>query len=104
MNELKTQAEELGIKVDGRWSEERLHQEIDKALGAPQVEPFGGNGDHDGDGKAGGSVKAERLIPVRINRDFWDANGERHRKGSIMDATVEEALDGAESGALSRVK
>lgn len=35
MEELKAQAEALGIKVDGRWSEERLQDEIDKALAAP---------------------------------------------------------------------
>lgn len=35
MEELKAQAEALGIKVDGRWSEERLQDEIDKALEAP---------------------------------------------------------------------
>jgi hypothetical protein len=29
---LKEQAEELGIKVDGRWSESRIQEEIDKAL------------------------------------------------------------------------
>lgn len=37
MEELKAQAEALGIKVDGRWSEERLQDEIDKALEAPAV-------------------------------------------------------------------
>lgn len=35
MDELKKQAEELGIEVDGRWGEERLRAEIDKALDAP---------------------------------------------------------------------
>lgn len=35
MDELKKQAEELGIKVDGRWSAERLQAEIDEALNAP---------------------------------------------------------------------
>lgn len=30
--DLKAQAEDLGIKVDGRWSDERLQSEIDKAL------------------------------------------------------------------------
>lgn len=39
MDELKAQAEELGIKVDGRWSEERLQSEIDKALSADDEEP-----------------------------------------------------------------
>lgn len=32
MDELKKQAEELGIKVDGRWSAERLQAEIDEVL------------------------------------------------------------------------
>lgn len=35
MDELKKQAAELGIKVDGRWSAERLQAEIDEALDAP---------------------------------------------------------------------
>ena len=34
MDELKKQAAELGIKVDGRWSEERLQAEIDEKLAA----------------------------------------------------------------------
>ncbi|HET7413890.1 MAG TPA: helix-hairpin-helix domain-containing protein [Pararhizobium sp.] len=46
----------------------------------------------------------EKLIPVRINRDFWDADGKRHRKGTVVEVPVEAALDGVETGALSRVK
>lgn len=46
----------------------------------------------------------EKLIPVRINRDFWDSEGTRHRKGTVVEVPVEAALDGVESGALSRVK
>lgn len=46
----------------------------------------------------------EKLIPVRIERDFWDADGKRHRKGTIVEVPVETALDGVETGALSRVK
>lgn len=29
---LKEQAEELGIKIDGRWSDSRIEEEIDKVL------------------------------------------------------------------------
>jgi hypothetical protein len=51
---------------------------------------------------------AEKLITVRIERDFWVKNdkGEtiRHRKGTIIDVPVEAALEGVETGALSRVK
>lgn len=34
MDKLKKQAEELGIKVDGRWSEDRLREEIETAQAA----------------------------------------------------------------------
>lgn len=46
----------------------------------------------------------EKLIPVTILRDFWDAEGKRHHKGKVVEVPVEAALDGVESGALSRVK
>lgn len=118
MSDLKQQAEALGIKIDGRWSDERIQHEIDKvhaeAKRAEKAEPFGGEGDHDGDGKPGGSVRPgvidgtlpakAVLLPFRINRDFWDDTGARHRKKSIVEMTAEEALDGIETGALSRVK
>ena len=38
MEELKAKAEALGIEVDGRWSEKRLQEEIDK-VAAPAVQP-----------------------------------------------------------------
>lgn len=108
MDDLKALAEELGIKIDGRWSDERIQQEIDKALGAPaKPEPFGGKGDHDGDGKAGGSVKAEKMVPVRVKRDYWigePGNAQRIRKGTVVEVPIEAALDGLESGILERVK
>jgi len=73
-------------------------------------QPFGGKGDHDGDGKPGGSVKANGMVTVRVLRDYWVANEadpdqpERIRKGTIVDVPVEAALDGIESGTLARVK
>jgi hypothetical protein len=42
MDDLKKQAEELGIKVDGRWSAEKLQEKIDERLAeepAPAPEP-----------------------------------------------------------------
>lgn len=65
-------------------------------------QPFGGKGDHDGDGKPGGAAPA--LIAVEVLRDFWDDNGDRHRAGTVVEVSVEAALDGVESGALSRVR
>lgn len=113
MSDLKKQAAELGIKVDGRWSDERIQEEIDAKLAEPAPDPDGNLPDpdlqqqrdpldHDGDGKKGGAAPA--LIPVRVKRDFWDAGGARHRKGTVVEVSVEAALDGIETGALSRVK
>ncbi|BEV44771.1 hypothetical protein [Afipia carboxidovorans] len=87
MSDLKTQAEELGIKVDGRWSDERIQQEI------AAVKPA-----------AATSEPRARVQPFKINRDYWDEQGARHRKGEIVELTADDALDGLESGALSRVK
>ena len=47
---------------------------------------------------------ADKLIKVKILRDFWDKEGKRHRAGKIVEIPVEAALDGVETGALSRVK
>ena len=45
MDELKKQAEELGVKVHGNWGEARLQAEIDKALDAPALEAAGDKAD-----------------------------------------------------------
>lgn len=45
-----------------------------------------------------------QTIPVRIKRDIWDEDGKRHRKGTIIELPVEAAMDGVESGAVTRVK
>lgn len=50
------------------------------------------------------AASRDKLIPVMIERDFWDKDGNRHRKGTIVEVPVEAALDGVETGALSRVK
>lgn len=95
MDDLKKQAEELGIKVDGRWSEDRLRQEIDKVLEAPaeeepKQEPFGGKGDHNGDGKPGGSVKSK--LPVRLLRGYAPLDGGRKLiAGEVVELPAQEA-------------
>lgn len=35
MDDLRAQAEELGISIDKRWSADTLQKKIDEALGAP---------------------------------------------------------------------
>ena len=47
---------------------------------------------------------AEKLIKVKILRDFWDKDGERHRSGKVVEIPMESALDGIEAGTLARVK
>ena len=102
--DLLKQAEELGIKVDKRWGDDRIQSEIDAKLAETPAGPL----DHDKNGKKGGSAPA--LIPMRVERDFWVDNPEnkdeptRHRQGKVMEFTVDEAMTGLETGALSRVK
>jgi hypothetical protein len=55
MDDLLQQADELGIKVDKRWSEKRLQQEIDTALGAPAQEA---------------EEVAEKSFPVKLNKNY----------------------------------
>lgn len=47
---------------------------------------------------------AEKTIKCVILRDFWDKDGKRQPAGKEVDLTAEDAMDGVESGALSRVK
>lgn len=54
MDDLLQQAEELGIKVDKRWSEKRLQQEIDAALEAPAKE----------------AEVADKTFPVKLNKNY----------------------------------
>lgn len=54
MDDLLKQAEELGIKVDKRWSEKRLQQEIDTALGAPAQE----------------AEVADKPFPVKLTKNY----------------------------------
>lgn len=88
MNDLEKQAEELGIKVDGRWSEERLQQEIDKVLAAPKT-----------------PVKAEKpapKTPVKLLYDTWLEEDIRTAAGTVIDVTVAEAKKLIASGKAER--
>lgn len=91
-------ARSLGIKVDGRWSEERLEQEIAKAedaMTAPPPPP---------------APKAPETIPVRVLRDFWtaeigpDGDNVRVRANTIIDVPPMQAIEMIEAGAVERVR
>lgn len=107
--DLLKQAAELNIEVTGNATEEALQAAIDEVLAEDASSKPRDPLDHDGDGKKGGSKPkakpaAAKTYPYCINRDFWDEHGERHRKGTIVEMTADDAQDGLESGALSRVK
>lgn len=47
---------------------------------------------------------APATVKCVILRDFWDADGERHRAGEDVEVPVEAAFEGIEKGILARVK
>lgn len=78
MTDLEKQAQELGIKVDGRWSEERLQEEIDKALAAPKAEQ---------------KPKVEKLFPIKLVRNYRPVSAEffiLDEEGDYREPTEEE--------------
>lgn len=99
MDDLLKQAEELGLKIDRRWSEKRLQQEIDTALAAPAQE----------------AKLADKTFPVKLNKNYRPAgefmierindSGEIYLDepnevevfkvpaGTVIHVTVEEARD-----------
>lgn len=101
----ETYREVIGKNAFNGWDAFELQKRIDAVRpgGTPPTEPARRDPlDHDGNGKKGGVVA--KTFAYRINRDFWDEAGDRHPKGEILDLTAEDAQDGLESGALSRVK
>lgn len=49
---------------------------------------------------------AEKMIKVRVLRDFWptDLDVDRVRAGTITEVDMETLVDGLEKGILERVK
>jgi hypothetical protein len=56
--------------------------------------------------KAADAPEAAPIATVlcRVLRDYWPAEDERVRAGTIVDLPVSEALDGIEEGRMERVK
>ena len=72
--ELEKQAGELNIKVDGRWSDDRLQQEIDKALAEPKQEQ-------------------EKLFPVKLVKNYRPIGRFQVKtEDGYRDPTAEEEL------------
>lgn len=79
---LKSRAEGLGIKVDGRWSDERIQQEIDAAIATADTAP-----------PEPGSTKAatSRKVPVRLLYDVWLVEDVRTPAGSVINMDIDAA-------------
>lgn len=89
LERLRAEYSELtGKRFYHGWDEDELQRKIDESLERPseKIEP------------------PTQKLTVKINRDYWDENGERHCSGDVVDLPLEQAIDGIESGALSRVK
>lgn len=65
---LAEQAASLGIKVDGRWSEARIQQEIDAA-----------------------TANDARITPVKLLYDCWFKADVRTAAGTVMEVSIDEA-------------
>ncbi len=72
--DLREQAEELGIKVDGRWSDTRLQEEIDAALSGPAEE------------KAPEPQKPKRIVK-NVTGNRWIVCGNIVEPGAIYKLT-----------------
>lgn len=100
---LVVQAEAYGIYVHPDWSDDRIRGELQMALeGRADLQVKGavppkdmGKEDYDAQTRA---VK----VPVTLNGDFWDEDGNRHSKGSKMEMTTAEAKKLIASGAATR--
>jgi hypothetical protein len=79
--ELEKQASELGIKVDGRWNDARLQQEIDAKLGGtPQ----------------------EETMPVLLLNDTWLEEDVRTPAGQVVDMPLSMAKKLIKGGKVAR--
>lgn len=48
--------------------------------------------------------KPAATVACTVLRDYWPTEDQRIRAGSVVHLSAEEAMDGIERGALSRVK
>ena len=83
-DEIKAKLDAAGIEYDARWGAEKLAALLpaETVVEAP---------------------KAQTVACV-VLRDFWPAENDRVRAGTILDLDPMAAIDGIESGLFSRVK
>ncbi|PWE57136.1 hypothetical protein DEM27_05710 [Metarhizobium album] len=111
MSDLENRARELGIKIDARWGDERLQQEIDKHLKetpqgvvAPEI-PMAADAAPPKvvDVTPGPSpvsvpetVKpkgGEKQIDIKLKVDYWPVEDQRKEAGSVVKIPLSKAKE-----------
>lgn len=49
-----------------------------------------------------GPGRPPKMMQFEVRRDYWKTDGERVRKGTIVEMRAEDAIDGIEAGALKK--
>lgn len=97
--DLKRRAEVLGVRVDGRWSDDRLKEEINQAemakgLRVRQVEAEKGDEGVPPPKDQGRDFANTSHVRIRINKGYWPADGSpKVLPGEIAELRVAEAKD-----------
>lgn len=106
--DVKKQAGERASKADGRRSGDRSGATNDVAPAAvdmPADTPADAPADVSIDTSAGiVPPPPGPTVAVTIRRDLWDALGNRHHKGTVVDMPIDAAMDAIETGSVSRLK
>jgi len=82
-DEIKAKLDAAGIEYDARWGVDKL-----EAMLPPEMV----------------SAPKAQTVACVVLRDYWQAENDRVRAGSVLDLEPMAAIDGIESGLLARVK
>lgn len=96
MEDLRQQARNLGIEVDGRWGPDRLRQEIDRVARASS--PVASDATPEPEARP-----AVSMLPVRLSRGYVPMGSEtKAPAGSVIDLPAQEARSAVERGIAVR--
>lgn len=94
--ELRAKLDELGIEHDGRANMETLIALLPNEASEASPEP------EQAAEETPEPEEEEERFPFMVKRDFWNENGDRVRKGKIVEMRAVDALDGMASGAIEK--
>jgi hypothetical protein len=95
--ELNNRAEAIGVKTDGRWSDERLRQEIVNAEQAKGLYKRPVEAEKDDDGVPppkdhGGAMTRASHVRIKLKNGYWPEDGsEKIPPDTIVELRVAEA-------------